>query len=213
MKMTFVKIYTKENETTAIREYALLRRHLQSRGRNEKLRDFDIRENEEEDLSKSGAGNGRNNASSSSPPTTSTTNTLILDRTSIKNKKKKKKQTVNHTKSSKKVCSIPRSSSSSSGKGVTKKKKLIYTTVQPNFIGEKQQQQQQQKQLKKSGSGIQYLPSDVRSLRKQLTYLMAEYKSGNYSLRNQIASILKNLHERNVMTKDEYRIQLNSVYR
>ena len=86
------------------------------------------------------------------------------------------------------------------------KKKHLYTSLKPKFL---------RKNISEVGGGgvIEFLPSDVRSLRKQLTYLIGEYRAGNRSLRNKIAAILKNLHSRKVMTKREYDMEINSIFR
>ena len=91
-----------------------------------------------------------------------------------------------------------------------KKKKHLYTTLQPKFL-----RKNTSSSISRSEGGgvIQFLPSDVRSLRKQLAYQIAEYKAGNRSLKNEIAAILKNLHNRKVMTKREYNTQINSILR
>ena len=109
-----------------------------------------------------------------------------------------------------------------------KKKKgqgLIYTSIQPKITRTKKEIVKQNK-----GKGIQnknnnndnnrkqlsknmiYLPSDIKSLQKQLFYLLAEYQSGNITLRNKIVSILRNLRRRNAINNDEYEIKMNSVY-
>ena len=87
----------------------------------------------------------------------------------------------------------------------TKKKHHLYTSFKPKFL---------RKNISEVGGGgvIEFLPSDVRSLRKQLTYLIGEYRAGNRSLKNKIAAILKNLHNRKVMTKREYDTQINSIF-
>ena len=91
-----------------------------------------------------------------------------------------------------------------------KKKKHLYTTLQPKFL-----RKNTSSSISRSEGGgvIQFLSSDVRSLRKQLAYQIAEYKAGNRSLKNEIAAILKNLHNRKVITKREYNTQINSILR
>ena len=89
------------------------------------------------------------------------------------------------------------------------KKKHLYTSLKPKFL-----RKNTSSRISKIGGGgvIEFLPSDVRSLRKQLTYLIGEYRAGNRSLKNKIAAILKNLHNRKVMTKREYNMQINSIF-
>ena len=48
--------------------------------------------------------------------------------------------------------------------------------------------------FKKKGCGIEFLPSDIKSLQKELAYLLGEYQAGNTSAtRNQIVAIADNL--------------------
>ena len=92
---------------------------------------------------------------------------------------------------------------------MSKKKKHLYTTLKPKFL----RKNTSSRISKTVGGGvIEYLPSDVKSLRKQLMYLVGEYKAGNIILKNKIAAILKNLHNRKVITKREYNMQINSVF-
>ena len=89
------------------------------------------------------------------------------------------------------------------------KKKHLYTSLKPKFL-----RKNTSSRISKTGGGgvIEFLPSDVRSLRKQLTYLIGGYRAGNTLLRNKIAAILKNLHNRKIMTKREYNMQINSIF-
>ena len=92
----------------------------------------------------------------------------------------------------------------------------LYTTVKPSFLKKKAFRKKNNRkvtaaQTKEEGSGIEYLPEDINSLRKQLFYLTAEFHSGNLSLRNKIVAILKNLRNRNSISPQEYQIQLNSI--
>ena len=88
-------------------------------------------------------------------------------------------------------------------------KKHLYTTLKPKFL----RKNTSSRISKTEGGGvIEFLPSDVKSLRKQLMYLVGEYRAGNRSLRNKIAAILKNLHNRKVMTKSEYNMEINSIF-
>ena len=101
---------------------------------------------------------------------------------------------------------------------------LMYTSIAPK---KKVKKKNQEKTKKEAGKGLKkdsikknarvsmktiFLPSDIKSLRKQLFYLLAEYESGNKSLRSKIVAILKTLRRRNAMNENEYRIKLNSVY-
>lgn len=98
----------------------------------------------------------------------------------------------------------------------------LYTTVKPSFLLKKTKVSTSSKRKKNNrkptvaavetkGSGIEYLPEDISSLRKQLFYLTAEFHSGNSSVRNKIVAILKNLRNRSSISPQEYRIQLNSI--
>ena len=97
-------------------------------------------------------------------------------------------------------------------------KRHLYTTLQPKFLSSSSSSNAsprgtRRRRRENRGSGlVQFLPGDVKSLRKQLGYLIAEYKAGNRSLKNKIAAILKNLHDRKVMTKREYDTEINSIF-
>ena len=57
----------------------------------------------------------------------------------------------------------------------------------------------------KEGQGI-FLPSDIKSLRAKLSYLLAEFRAGNTSAtRNQIVAIADNLLKRKKISKGKYR--------
>ena len=60
---------------------------------------------------------------------------------------------------------------------------------------------------KQSGSGIQFLPSNIKGLQTKLNYLLAEYRAGNRSplTRNEIVSILDELLRRKRLWRKEYR--------
>ena len=60
--------------------------------------------------------------------------------------------------------------------------------------------------LEKKGHGIEFLPSDIISLKQELVYLLGEYRAGNTSAtRNQIVAIADNLLKRKHISKLEYR--------
>ena len=60
--------------------------------------------------------------------------------------------------------------------------------------------------FKKKGHGIEFLPSDIISLQKEIAYFLAEYRAGNTSsTRNQIVAIADNLLKRKHISKLEYR--------
>ena len=57
-----------------------------------------------------------------------------------------------------------------------------------------------------SGSGIQFLPGDIKGLQNRLTYLLAEYRAGNNkSTRNEIVPILDELLRRRRISRKEYK--------
>ena len=58
-----------------------------------------------------------------------------------------------------------------------------------------------------SGSGIQFLPGDIKGLQIKLNYLLAEYRAGNRSslIRNEIVSLLDELLRRKRISRKEYR--------
>ena len=60
---------------------------------------------------------------------------------------------------------------------------------------------------KQGGSIIEYLPSDIKTLRKDLTYLQGEYEAGNTStsIRNKIVSIADTLLDRGAISELAYR--------
>ena len=60
--------------------------------------------------------------------------------------------------------------------------------------------------FEKKGHGIEFLPSDIISLKQELVYLLGEYRAGNTSAtRNQIVAIADNLLKRKHISKLEYR--------
>ena len=60
--------------------------------------------------------------------------------------------------------------------------------------------------FKKMEKRIEFLPSDIASLQKELAYLLGEYRAGNTSAtRNQIVAIADNLLKRKHITKLEYK--------
>ena len=62
------------------------------------------------------------------------------------------------------------------------------------------------KNMGEEGHGIEFLPSDIISLKQELVYLLGEYRAGNTSAtRNQIVAIADNLLKRKHISKLEYR--------
>ena len=58
--------------------------------------------------------------------------------------------------------------------------------------------------LQKSGFGIQFLPGDIKGLSVKLNLLLAEFRAGNKSTRNEIVSILDELLRRKRISRKEY---------
>jgi hypothetical protein len=246
-EMTFVKIYSKESELSAIRRYASLKNYIRDRNRRERLNDLEEaptpreRLNDLEEASTPPFEKGKdknvrqktenkNNVShnstlggsiSSSMPNNYT---AVTDAASIQPLSKRKKVKNSKTTSASQQNALSSSDStprrmkedkkSSKSSNVVEnsnnvKKKHLYTSLKPKFL-----RKNTSSRISKTGGGgvIEFLPSDVRSLRKQLTYLIGEYRAGNRSLKNKIAAILKNLHNRKVMTKREYDTQINSIF-
>ena len=62
------------------------------------------------------------------------------------------------------------------------------------------------KRRKKVGTGIVYLPGDIKGLTTRLQLLLAEFDSGNRtSTRNEIVSILDELKRRNRISTEKYK--------
>lgn len=56
-----------------------------------------------------------------------------------------------------------------------------------------------------SGSGVMFLPGDIKGLETKLNYLLGEYRAGNTITRNEIVSILDELQRRKRISRGEYR--------
>ena len=228
-EMTFVKIDSEESEFAAIRRYATLKNYIRDRERRERLDNLEEaptpreRRRLNDDLEevstpppppfKKGKKSRKNNnvshnknstSGGSISSSTSNNSTAVTPTASIRQLSKRK-----NAKNSKTTSASSQRNASSSNvveNSDDAKKKHLYTSLKPKFL---------RKNISEVGGGgvIEFLPSDVRSLRKQLTYLIGEYRAGNRSLRNKIAAILKNLHSRKVMTKREYDMEINSIFR
>ena len=60
--------------------------------------------------------------------------------------------------------------------------------------------------FRKEGEGIEFLPSDIKSLQDKLSYLLATFQAGNKSAtRNKIIAIADNLLHRNYLSREKYR--------
>ena len=55
-----------------------------------------------------------------------------------------------------------------------------------------------------TGDGVNFLPTDINSLKKKLQVLVGEFLTGNKTTRNQIVAILDNLRERRIIGEKEY---------
>ena len=65
--------------------------------------------------------------------------------------------------------------------------------------------EQEQEQKKETGTGIQFLPGNIKGLIEQLHLLLAEFRAGNKSsTRNRIVAILDQLLRRNYLNQEEY---------
>ncbi len=76
------------------------------------------------------------------------------------------------------------------------------------IIGKKQSKKRSGSSSK--GSGVNFLPSDINSLKEKLQLLVGEFTAGNKTTRNQIVAILDNLKGRKEISKKEYN-QVNSL--
>ena len=60
--------------------------------------------------------------------------------------------------------------------------------------------------FRKEGEGIEFLPSDIKSLQDKLSYLLATFQAGNKSAtRNKMIAIADNLLHRNYLSREKYR--------
>ena len=67
--------------------------------------------------------------------------------------------------------------------------------------GEKEEEAEE----KKHGTGIVFLPGDIRGLIEQFHLLLAEYRAGNkVATKNQMVAILDQLLKRNYLSQEEY---------
>ena len=71
---------------------------------------------------------------------------------------------------------------------------------------EEQEEKEDEDLEEKEGSGVQFLPGDIKGLQTKLNLLLGEYRAGNKSsTRNQIVSILDELKRRKRLSKKDYR--------
>ena len=55
-----------------------------------------------------------------------------------------------------------------------------------------------------TGDGVNFLPADIKSLKRKLQVLVGEFLAGNKTTRNQIVAVLDNLRERRIIGEKEY---------
>lgn len=55
------------------------------------------------------------------------------------------------------------------------------------------------------GSGIKFLPSTIKALKKKLCLLVGEYRAGNTTTRNELVAVLDQLRDLNGITEKEYK--------
>ena len=100
------------------------------------------------------------------------------------------------------VLDVPHTINSADRPRNTAKYKFLTQNFTPvDSDGEKEGEAEE----KKDGTGIIFLPGDIRGLIEQLHLLLAEYRAGNkVATKNQIVAILDQLLKRNYLTQEEY---------
>ena len=84
--------------------------------------------------------------------------------------------------------------------------KIIVDQQQKDTEKSDEEEEEEEENPDTSGSGIQFLPGDIKGLQNRLTYLLAEYRAGNNkSTRNEIVPILDELLRRRRISRKEYR--------
>ena len=101
----------------------------------------------------------------------------------------------------------------------TKKYKMLEELMKPKGEQEEEEDEEEEEEDEKedeevkreasstaTGSGVQFLPGDIKGLQTKLNLLLGEYRAGNKSsTRNQIVSILDELKRRKRLSKKDYR--------
>ena len=88
----------------------------------------------------------------------------------------------------------------------TRKWTLLQKIIVDQQHKEPEESEEEDENTDTSGSGIQFLPGDIKGLQNRLTYLLAEYRAGNNrSTRNEIVPILDELLRRRRISRKEYR--------
>ena len=100
------------------------------------------------------------------------------------------------------VLDVPHTTNAADRPRNTAKYKFLTQNFTPvDSDGEKEGEAEE----KKDGTGIIFLPGDIRGLIEQLHLLLAEYRAGNkVATKNQIVAILDQLLKRNYLTQEEY---------
>ena len=75
-------------------------------------------------------------------------------------------------------------------------------TILENIMRNDEEEEEEEEEA--SGSGIQFLPGDIKGLSTKLNLLLAEFRAGNTSTRNEIVSILDELSRRKRISRQEY---------
>ena len=104
------------------------------------------------------------------------------------------------------VLDVPHTINSSDRPKHTAKYKFLTQNFTPvDSDGEKDGEKDGETDKKKDGTGIVFLPGDIRGLIEQLHLLLAEYRAGNkVAMKNQIVAILDQLLKRSYLTQEEY---------
>ena len=71
---------------------------------------------------------------------------------------------------------------------------------------DEEEEEEDEKDEEKQGTGVQFLPGDIKGLNTKLNLLLGEYRAGNKSsTRNEIVSILDELRRRKRISHKDYR--------
>ena len=104
------------------------------------------------------------------------------------------------------VLDVPHTTNAADRPRNTAKYKFLTQNFTPvDSDGEKDGEKDGETDEKKDGTGIVFLPGDIRGLIEQLHLLLAEYRAGNkVATKNQIVAILDQLLKRSYLTQEEY---------
>ena len=74
------------------------------------------------------------------------------------------------------------------------------------ITAKKEEEEEEEEEEEKHGTGVQFLPGDIKGLNTKLNLLLGEYRAGNKSsTRNEIVSILDELRRRKRISHTDYR--------